>query len=141
MAKAQKAGIEAAVELFNRKPSVKSLAGVGGLSAVDPEPTAVAEFLRDAKGLDKTAIGELLGSHEADALAVMHAFVDGFQFATMDFDVALRSFLQPFRLPGEAQKIDRLMEAFAARYCHCNPGVFSNPDAAYVLAFAVIPKP
>ena len=49
--------MEAAVELFNRKPSVKSLAGVGGLSAVDPDPTAVADFLRAAKGLDKTAIG------------------------------------------------------------------------------------
>jgi Sec7-like guanine-nucleotide exchange factor len=33
----------------------------------------------------------------------------------MDFDLALRTFLRPFRLPGEAQKIDRLMEAFAAR--------------------------
>jgi hypothetical protein len=29
---------------------------------------------------------------------------------------------QGFRLPGEAQKIDRLMEKFAARYISCNPG-------------------
>ena len=29
---------------------------------------------------------------------------------------------QGFRLPGEAQKIDRLMEKFAARYIVCNPG-------------------
>jgi Sec7-like guanine-nucleotide exchange factor len=52
----------------------------------------------------------------------MHAFVTGFEFTDMDFDKALRSFLQPFRLPGEAQKIDRLMEAFSGRYCVCNPG-------------------
>ena len=31
-----------------------------------------------------------------------------------------------FRLPGEAQKIDRMMEKFAQRYCQLNPGVFSN---------------
>lgn len=38
----------------------------------------------------------------------------------------LRQFLWSFRLPGEAQKIDRMMEAFAQRYCQCNPGVFQS---------------
>jgi hypothetical protein len=38
---------------------------VAGLSATDPDPVAVAAFLHTAKGLDKTAIGELLGGHEA----------------------------------------------------------------------------
>lgn len=37
-----------------------------------------------------------------------------------------RQFLWSFRLPGEAQKIDRMMEAFASRYCLCNPGVFQS---------------
>lgn len=37
-----------------------------------------------------------------------------------------RQFLWSFRLPGEAQKIDRMMEAFATRYCDCNPGVFQS---------------
>lgn len=39
---------------------------------------------------------------------------------------ALRQFLWSFRLPGEAQKIDRMMEAFAQRYCQCNAGVFTS---------------
>lgn len=39
---------------------------------------------------------------------------------------SLRQFLWSFRLPGEAQKIDRMMEAFATRYCDCNPGVFQS---------------
>lgn len=38
----------------------------------------------------------------------------------------LRQFLWSFRLPGEAQKIDRMMEAFAQRYCQCNHGVFQS---------------
>ena len=37
-----------------------------------------------------------------------------------------RIFLWSFRLPGEAQKIDRMMECFAQRYCECNPGVFNS---------------
>jgi hypothetical protein len=45
---------------------------------------------------------------------------------------------QGFRLPGEAQKIDRLMEKFAERYCKDNPGVFGSVDVAYVLSYSVI---
>lgn len=40
--------------------------------------------------------------------------------------VPRRQFLWSFRLPGEAQKIDRMMEAFATRYCECNAGVFQS---------------
>ncbi|KAK6144922.1 hypothetical protein DH2020_021742 [Rehmannia glutinosa] len=54
------------------------------------------------------------------------------------FDRAIREFLKGFRLPGEAQKIDRIMEKFAERYCADNPGLFKNADTAYVLAYAVI---
>ncbi|GIM16144.1 hypothetical protein Vretimale_18795 [Volvox reticuliferus] len=43
-----------------------------------------------------------------------------------------------YRLPGEAQKIDRLMEKFAERYVKCNPGSFKSADVAYVLAYSVI---
>ena len=45
-----------------------------------------------------------------------------------------------FRLPGEAQKIDRLMEKFASRFCECNPkqNIFASADTAYVLAYSII---
>ena len=39
---------------------------------------------------------------------------------------------------GEAQKIDRIMEKFAERYCADNPGVFRSADGAYLLAFALV---
>ena len=50
----------------------------------------------------------------------MYAYVDLMDFETLDFVSSLRMFLENFRLPGEAQKIDRLMEKFASRYCECN---------------------
>lgn len=43
-----------------------------------------------------------------------------------------------YRLPGEAQKIDRFMEKFAERYLKCNPASFKSADVAYVLAYSVI---
>ena len=51
---------------------------------------------------------------------------------------AIRAFLSPFRLPGEAQKIDRIMCEFSQRFCAQNAAVFADPDAAYVLGFSVI---
>ena len=58
--------------------------------------------------------------------------------AGLEFDVAIRHFLAGFRLPGEAQKIDRIMETFAARYCALNAEVFPSADVAFALAFSVI---
>jgi brefeldin A-inhibited guanine nucleotide-exchange protein len=53
---------------------------------------------------------------DAENIAIMHAFVDQLDFCDLPFVAALRVFLQAFRLPGEAQKIDRFMLKFAARY-------------------------
>ncbi|XP_077867851.1 brefeldin A-inhibited guanine nucleotide-exchange protein 1-like, partial [Saccoglossus kowalevskii] len=49
-------------------------------------------------------------------------------------------FLDDFRLPGEAQKIDRLMEKFAQRYFETTAyqGLFASADTAYVLAYSII---
>lgn len=54
----------------------------------------------------------------------MHAFVDLLEFKNTGFVEALRMFLQTFRLPGEAQKIDRFMLKFAERYIGGNPGTY-----------------
>lgn len=69
---------------------------------------------------------------------VMGAYIESLNFPDMELDEAIRLFLSGFRLPGEAQKIDRLMEKFAERYCGQNPGRFKNADTAYVLSYSVI---
>lgn len=68
----------------------------------------------------------------------MHAYVRKPDFSGLTVDAALRVMLRGFRLPGEAQKIDRIMEKFAEKYCEDNPDVFPIADAAYLLSFAVI---
>ncbi len=56
----------------------------------------------------------------------------------MDFESSFRMFLESFRLPGEAQKIARVMEAFGAEYYEQCPDVFHDPDVVYVLAYSTI---
>nr|XP_011461220.1 PREDICTED: brefeldin A-inhibited guanine nucleotide-exchange protein 5 [Fragaria vesca subsp. vesca] len=136
-AKAHKSTLEAAISEFNRRP-VKGVEYLRSNKLVENTPSSVAQFLRSTPSLDKAMIGEYLGHHEEFPLSVMHAYVDSMKFSGMKFDTAIRELLKGFRLPGEAQKIDRIMEKFAERYCADNPGLFKNADTAYVLAYAVI---
>nr|KYP64283.1 Brefeldin A-inhibited guanine nucleotide-exchange protein 2 [Cajanus cajan] len=135
--RAYKLKLQEGISLFNRKPK-KGIEFLINANKVGNSPEEIAAFLKDASGLDKTLIGDYLGEREELSLKVMHAYVDSFDFQGMEFDEAIRAFLQGFRLPGEAQKIDRIMEKFAERYCKCNPKVFSSADTAYVLAYSVI---
>ncbi|KFO35667.1 Cytohesin-1 [Fukomys damarensis] len=98
----------------------------------------IAQFLYKGEGLNKTAIGDYLGERDEFNIQVLHAFVELHEFTDLNLVQALRQFLWSFRLPGEAQKIDRMMEAFAQRYCQCNSGVFQSTDTCYVLSFAII---
>lgn len=125
------------IKLFNRKPS-KGIEFLINTKKIGNSPEEVALFLKNTSGLSETVIGDYLGEREDFSLKVMHAYVDGFEFETMDFGEAIRFFLRGFRLPGEAQKIDRIMEKFAERYCKCNPNSFTSADTAYVLAYSVI---
>ena len=59
-------------------------------------------------------------------------------YAGMSLDEALRKLVREFKLPGEAQQIDRIMEKFAEAFCRHNPGTFRAAEDAYRLAFAVI---
>ncbi|MCH90840.1 brefeldin A-inhibited guanine nucleotide-exchange protein 2-like [Trifolium medium] len=135
--RAYKLELQEGITLFNRKPK-KGIEFLINANKVGDSPEDIATFLKDASGLDKTLIGDYLGEREELSLKVMHAYVDSFNFQGMEFDEAIRVFLQGFRLPGEAQKIDRIMEKFAERYWKCNPKAFSSADTAYVLAYSVI---
>ncbi|KAF9297282.1 Brefeldin A-inhibited guanine nucleotide-exchange protein 2 [Linnemannia elongata] len=125
------------VSLFNAKP-MKGIDFFIKQGFVQDDLQAIAAYLMTTPGLDKAAIGEYIGEGDKKAIKVMHAFVDRLDFTGVGFVDALRMFLQNFRLPGESQKIDRLMEKFADRYCDTNPKVFANAEPAYILAFSVI---
>ncbi|CAI9765193.1 unnamed protein product [Fraxinus pennsylvanica] len=135
--RAYKLELQEGISLFNRKPK-KGIEFLINANKVGNSPEEIAAFLKNTSDLNKTLIGDYLGEREDLSLRVMHVYVDSFEFHDMEFDEAIKALLQGFRLPGEAQKIDRIMEKFAERYCKCNPKVFTSADTAYVLAYAVI---
>ncbi|CAI6232751.1 unnamed protein product [Periconia digitata] len=137
-AKQRKTALTNAVRQFNYKPKrgLKALIQDGFIPSDSPED--IARFFINTDLLDKAALGEFLGEGDATNIAIMHAFVDQMDFTKTRFVDALRRFLQSFRLPGEAQKIDRFMLKFAERYITGNPNAFANADTAYVLCYSVI---
>ena len=123
---------------FNTKPKT-GLEYLREQGLADPEnPAEMSRVLHHCPELDKTQIGEYLGNFEEFYQKVLQCFVGDMRFEGLPLDEALRVFLGCFRLPGEAQKIDRFMEKFAERYCGCNAGVFESSDTAYILAFSLI---
>lgn len=136
--KQRKKALLEGIKQFNQKASkgINYFLKHGFIEAKEPKP--IAKFLLETEGLDKAVIGEYLGEGTEDCIASMHAFVDLMDFSNMSFVDAMRTFLQAFRLPGEAQKIDRFMLKFAERYILGNPNVLSNAEAAYVLSYSVI---
>jgi brefeldin A-inhibited guanine nucleotide-exchange protein len=60
-------------------------------------------------------------------------------FKGMNLDDAIRKFLSYFDLPGEGQKIDRIMQAFAGKFYEDNPQTyFKSASAAYTMSFLLI---
>jgi len=91
---------------LNTKKGLKYLADRGH---IEMTPKAVADFFKQyADRLDKTSIGDFLGREReyenGFCLNVLHEYADSMEFSGMAFDIAIRTFLSGFRLPGEAQK-------------------------------------
>uniref|UniRef100_A0A8C1CQR7 IQ motif and Sec7 domain ArfGEF 1 n=2 Tax=Cyprinus carpio TaxID=7962 RepID=A0A8C1CQR7_CYPCA len=129
------------LNLFNKKPE-KGIQYLIERGFVPDTPVGVAHFLLQRKGLSRQMIGEFLGNRQKQFNRdVLDCVVDEMDFSGMELDEALRKFQAHIRVQGEAQKVERLIEAFSQRYCICNPGVvrqFRNPDTIFILAFAII---
>ncbi|CAH2987217.1 unnamed protein product [Chilo suppressalis] len=129
------------LNLFNKKPE-RGIAYLIARGFLENSPRGVARFLITRKGLSKQMIGEYLGNLQNPFnMAVLECFVNELDLSGMAVDVALRRYQAHFRLPGEAQKIERLVEAFARRYCVCNTDFVQRlrtQDTIFVLAFAII---
>lgn len=90
---------------------------------LDNDVRAIVTFLRETPGLSKEKIGNVLGEPDKLSRSVLTGYTGTFDFKNRAFTESLRVYLESFRLPGEAQKIDRIVQSFANRYFDQNkPG-------------------
>jgi len=134
-----KQDISVAVDKFNLKPKngISYLKKVGIISK-DNEVEGIVHFLKNSNGLKKERIGEYLGEHHDITLKCLDYYTNTFDFKNLHIIQAIRNYLSGFLLPGEGQKIDRIMQKFAAKYFKDNSTRFNNPDCTYYLSFAII---
>ncbi|KAF6168002.1 hypothetical protein GIB67_020572 [Kingdonia uniflora] len=138
--RAQKRKMMIAANHFNRdeKKGLDYLK-ISHLVPNPPDPKAFACFYRYIPGLDKNKIGDFLGDPDEFNIQVLKEFTNTFEFSGVILDNALRTFLETFRLPGESQKIARVIEAFSERfYDQQSSTVFAGKDAVYILCYSLI---
>ncbi|MGX6960377.1 MAG: T4SS guanine nucleotide exchange effector RalF [Rickettsia endosymbiont of Pentastiridius leporinus] len=96
-------------------------------------------FYEEKNNLNLEFVGDYLGTDGQDNKKILKSFAKRFNFKEKDYLESLREFLGTFKLPGEAQKIDRLVESFGSHYYEQNlNGEIKGKDAAYILAFQTI---
>ncbi|KAL3308735.1 Cytohesin-1, partial [Cichlidogyrus casuarinus] len=107
---------------------------------IENTPDSIAKFfLQENESLCKIALGNYFGNvTKPFNQDVLNCFSRAHDFSNMDLIDALRLFLSTFALPGEAQKIDRILESFAAAYHVQNPDVLPSSDSIYYLSYAII---
>ncbi|CAK0845343.1 unnamed protein product [Prorocentrum cordatum] len=129
--KEQKRRLAMAARSFNSEPSkCMPVLQQLGLVSSPPTPESMAEFLRHTPQLDLRQVGEYLAKRKDFNQQVNKAFMELFAFTGLGIVEALRAVLGAFRLPGEAQLIERLMESFATAFFVNQPPVLDDGEDA-----------
>lgn len=122
-----KKGIEYLLEFNNAKDA-----------DYDTKLEMIANFLKTTPALDKTAIGDYLGEDIQINKDVLKKLIETMDFTDKKFVPSLKMMLSGFRLPGEGQKVDRIMEMFGDKYVKDNPETVGTSECIYLLAYATM---
>ena len=124
-----------AVYQFNTNPR-KNIGSLCAYFHVEETPENIAHIVRTTKGLLGEQIGDYLARRESEPILI--AYFMEVDMKCNFIEAMRRSLSGPMFLPGEGQMIDRVMQTFSNCYVQQNPDKYHNPDALYVLAFALI---
>lgn len=111
-------------------------------SQVKATPESIAKSIFSVRSkINPAEVGDWLGSKGNEE--VVRHWAGLLNLGDLDFEMALRRFISSFMLPGEGQKIDRLMVGFAEQYTGLSrevyePPLFASKDACYVLSYSYI---
>ncbi|KAJ1633654.1 Sec7 domain-containing protein, partial [Pavlovales sp. CCMP2436] len=88
----------------------------------------------------QVAVGDFLGEPAAATDGTLEAYVRRAGLGGLGLLEALRRLLSLFRLPGEAQKIARILEAFAQQHARtgADAAEFGHADGVYVLCYSIV---
>ena len=89
--------------------------------------------------LNQTVAAAWLGEAGQDREKVRNAFMGLFDFTHLNILASLRSVCDRIVLRGETQQMDRLIEAFAHRWCYCNNNHgFKSFDVVHTICYSIL---
>ncbi|CCI40210.1 unnamed protein product [Albugo candida] len=134
--------LKRAMEIASTKGLCKAIGYLCAMNFLEETPKEISSFLRIYHDFfDEADIGDYLGEGDEDLkVQIRLTYVRAMSFEGMTLVESLRHFLTNggFRLPGEAQKIERMVDAFAQSYFQDSSGYFSSADTAMILSYSII---
>lgn len=117
--KEQKTSFVKCTDIFNDNPKkgVAALADKKFISNINDVHELAQFFFHKSTRLNKKVLGEYLA--KPSNVELLKEFMGLFEFSDLRVDEALRLLLKAFRLPGESQQIERVVELFADAYVKC----------------------
>ena len=93
----------------------------------------------DESLVDKAKAAAWLGDEGPERARVREAFMNKFEWQNMNILAALRDFCARILLKGETQQVDRLLDAFAYRWCICNANHgFKAKDVVHTICYSLL---
>ncbi|CAF9929059.1 MAG: Arf guanine nucleotide exchange factor yel1 [Alectoria fallacina] len=87
----------------------------------------------------KSVAAAWLGEPGPERMRVRQAYVELFDWQNLNILAALRGLCGKLYLKGEAQQVDRILDAFSNRWCSCNPGHgFKATDIVHTICYSVL---
>ena len=131
--------IAVAVDHFNRdfKKGFQYLRSIR-LFPEENNADVIAKFLRVCPNLNGHIMGDMLGDCDPFYQEILECFTETFDFSGKTIDAALRMYFDVFKVPGEAQKVDRVLSKFSKVFYDYQDGTFKNEDSVHILAYSII---
>lgn len=93
----------------------------------------------DESLVSKPMAAAWLGEPSPERMRVRQAYVELFDWQNLNILAALRGLCGKLYLKGEAQQVDRILDAFSNRWCACNPSHgFKATDVVHTICYSVL---
>lgn len=144
----------------DRIESTSSDAAAPSVSQISPNDDFVSKAQRIFENVDdevdSTTVGAWLGEAGPEREQVRKAYMELFDWSNQDILDSLRSLCDHVALKGETQQMDRIVDAFAKRWCTCNEAhafkssgnadncflslkyMLTSPDVVHTICYSIL---
>lgn len=109
------------------------------LPTADDRIHAKQIFDGDETFVTKAKAAAWLGEGGPDRARARSAYMELFDWQNLNILASLRDFCGRLLLKGETQQVDRILDAFSARWCVCNPNHgFKAKDVVHTICYSIL---